>query len=123
LLGDEVLVQSVPSENKVVDDIDTNIFLNQDNIFAAVECGNTRATAHMSIPLGEELPELEEISVVELARKSGDLCTLLFVVVWRQVSKGKMEYAILEKLREYVLSPTTKNLALDGMMQYIPGIY
>lgn len=76
----------------VLEDFDPSIFLNTDNILTALDHGNLRAVAHLSESMRDNLPELQkDLTIIDLARRSGDLCTLLFAIVWTQVSKGKME--------------------------------
>lgn len=88
----------IQQETEFQQDFINGFFLDAQFIDAALEDGNTRAVAHLSLPFGEDLPVMKiEHSLESLARKGGNLNTLLYVVVWRLVSKGKIAYRFLIK--------------------------
>lgn len=59
------------------------------------------------------------MSLVDLARKSKNLNTLLFAIVWEQVTVGKREQNLFNTLREHVM--TTNKLRFNDMLMCIKG--
>eukprot|EP00026_Physarum_polycephalum_P002215 Phypoly_transcript_02220.p1 GENE.Phypoly_transcript_02220~~Phypoly_transcript_02220.p1 ORF type:complete len:914 (+),score=218.36 Phypoly_transcript_02220:93-2834(+) len=93
----------------------------------ACQLGNTRNVALLSLQYdgmpkvvaGESQQSAPATTLVDLARKSGNLNTLLFVIVWEQVTVGKRSVELLENLRKYVM--TAPKLRFEEMLMCIKG--
>lgn len=128
------MLSAISGNIEPLPDAPIDFFLSSHTLTEAIELGNTRCVAMLSqkyddgqlptmVPEGRKGEEAAVQSIlnqpVALARKSGNMCTLLFVLVWDEVSKGKRELRVLNKLRDFVLS--TKYLNVGGMLLSIQG--
>lgn len=97
-------------------------------LYDSMELGNTRCVALLSCQYAEEIPPISNAGKgesskrwVDVAAKSGNLRTILFVFVWEQVAAGNFPPESLIELRKYVMS--AKKLNLTDMLMSIRGTF